>query len=255
MSKVFIPQFSSPAEPSPEFVTSKPSSGHDRQTLFSLEWSSLQTLEDSRVMKEKEEKALKRAKERALSIEKEAKEKALLIEKEAYEKGFAQGEKDGLELGQKKSETVLDSFRQILLELERLHRDLYKEHEKEMVRLILAITRKILRHDLPLPEEVIKETLRAAFQHVIEPRKTAVHLNPRDHQYLLSHPDDLPCGQNEEAKGIRIIPDPSITRGGCFLETSFGDIDATLESQLDQIISMMESKIDLPNPLPERSDP
>ncbi len=212
--------------------------------MFPLEWAHLQSAEDSRVMKDKEEKALKRAKE-----------KVLLIEKEAYEKGFAQGEKDGLELGQKRFETVLDSFRQILMELDRLHQDLYKEHEMEMVKLIFAITRKILRHDLPMPEGVVKESLRAAFQYVIEPRKIAVHLNPKDHQYLLSHPDDLPCGRNEEAKGIKIVPDPSITRGGCFLETSFGDIDATLEGQLDQIISTIGSKVDLPNPLPDRSDP
>jgi len=248
LSKVFIPQFSLPAGPSQEFVTPQSSSGEDRRALFALEWSNLQTPEDSRVMKEKE----KKEEEKTL---KRAKEKALLIEKEAYEKGFAQGEKDGLELGQKKFETVLDSFRQILLELDRLRGNLYKEHEREMVQLIFAIARKILRHDLPLPEEVIKETLGAAFQYVIEPRKIAVHLNPKDHQYLLSHADALPCGRNEEAKGIKMVPDPAITRGGCFLKTSFGDIDATLESQLDQIISMMGSKVDPPNPLPERSDP
>jgi len=108
---------------------------------------------------------------------------------------------------------------------------------------------------LPLPEGVIKGTLRAAFQYVIEPRKIAIHLNPKDHQYLLSHPDDLPWGRNEEAKGIKILPDSSITRGGCFLETSFGVIDATLESQLDQILSGMESKVDLPNVPPGGSNP
>ena len=178
-----------------------------------------------------------------------------MVEKEAYEKGFAQGEKDGLELGQKRFETVLDSFRQILEGMSRLHRDLYEEHEKEMVQLIFALARKILRHDLPLPEGVIKETLRAAFQYVIEPRKIAIHLNPQDHQDLLSHPDDLPWGRNEEAKGIKILPDASITRGGCFLETSFGDIDATLESQLDQILSMMGSKVDLPDVPPNGSNP
>jgi flagellar assembly protein FliH len=244
LSKVFIPQFSPPTEPSREFVTKGPPSGQDPKTMFPLEWPHLQSPENNRVMKEKEEKVLK-----------QARDKGLLIEKEAYEKGFAQGEKDGLELAQKRFEPVLDSFRQILEGMDRLHRDLYKDHEREMVQLIFAITRKILRHDLPLPEAVIKETLRAAFQYVIEPRKIAIHLNPKDHQYLLSHPDDLPWGQNAEMSGTKIVPDPSITRGGCFLETSFGDIDATLESQLDQIISMMGSKVDLPNPLPHRSDP
>ncbi len=240
MSKVFIPQFAPPGETSREFVTSGSPPGQDRKTVLPLEWPHLQ----SRDQAMKEEKVLKQAKERAL-----------LVEKEAYEKGFAQGEKDGLELGQKRFETVLDSFGKILEGMGRLHRDLYEEHEREMVQLIFALARKILRHDLPLPEGVIRETLRAAFQYVVEPRKISIHLNPKDHQDLLSRPDDLPWGRNEEAKGMKILPDSSITRGGCFLETSFGEIDATLESQLDQILSMIESKVDLPDVPPHGSTP
>jgi flagellar biosynthesis/type III secretory pathway protein FliH len=39
----------------------------------------------------------------AEDILQEAREKAALLEQEAYEKGFAQGEKDGLELGDSKA--------------------------------------------------------------------------------------------------------------------------------------------------------
>ena len=196
-------------------------------------------------MKEKEEKVLK-----------PAREKALLIEKEAYEKGFAQGEKDGLELGQKKFETIHDSFRQLLEEMKRLHQELYKKYEGEMIQLVFLVSRKILRQDLPLPEEVVKETLRAAFQYVVEPRNVVVHLNPKDHQYLLTHADDLPGGRkDDETNQFRIVPDPSVTRGGCFLETSFGDIDATLESQLDQILSLTRPQLVSPTSSPDRSQP
>lgn len=248
MSKVFIPQFSYSEEPSKEFVSQGPSPGQERQGIFPLEWPHLQSREGdlkwNQAMQEKEEKILK-----------QAREKGLRLEKEAYENGFAQGEKDGLELGQKKFETLLDSFRQILEEMSRLHRDLYREHEREIVQIIFSISRKILHHHLPLPEAVIQETLRTAFRYVMDPRKIVVHLNPRDHQYLRSHPDVPPWAKAEGTDGTKIVPDPSITRGGCFLETSFGDIDATLESQLDQILSRVASAVDLPGSLPGRSSP
>lgn len=248
MSKIFIPQFSAPGEPSREFLDQGSPQAEDRQAPSSPEWPHFQFRESdlkwNQAMKEKEEKALK-----------QTREKALLIEKEAYEKGFAQGEKDGLELAQKRFEPILESFGQMLEKMSRLHRDLYREYEREMVQIVFAITRKILRHELPLPEGVVRENLQAAFQYVIEPRKVTVRLNPKDHQHLLSHPGDFPWAQNEGADGIKIIPDPSITRGGCFLETSFGNIDGTLESQLDQIISLTGPKAGLPPPLPDGAAP
>ena len=41
------------------------------------------------------------------------------------------------------------------------------------------------------------------------------------------------------------MADPSLLRGGCLIETLFGDIDATLESQLDQITAGIWQKIEL----------
>ncbi len=248
MSKIFIPQFSPDPDPSREFVNQGSSQGEGNAPPSSLEWPIFQFREDglewNRDRKEKEEKVLK-----------QAKEKGLLIEKEAYEKGFSQGEKDGLELAQKRFETILDSFGQILKKMERLHLELYGECEKEIIQIISAITRKILRYDWPLPEGVVRENLRAAFEYVIEPMKIVVHLNPKDHQSLLTHPHGLPWSGSEGMDSIKIIPDPSVTRGGCFLETSFGEIDGRLESQLDHICSLMGSKVKQPAPLPDRGTP
>jgi len=178
-------------------------------------------------MKEMEEKFLKEARERALGIE----------------KGFAQGKKDGLELGRRGLETMIDSLRRLLEGMGRLHRDLYEQYEQEMIRLVFAVTRKILQQDFLLPKEGVREILRRVFQYVHESRDIVIRLNPKDHQYLLGHPEGLPFPwKRGEGEGIKIVADPAITRGGCFLETSFGDIDATLENQLDQISSLIWQK-------------
>ncbi len=235
MSKVFIPQFSPPAEPSRRFVAEGPGLEAGRPQVVPVEWPCLQTsgesLQWSRGMKEKEEKILR-----------QAREKALEIEKDAYEKGFAQGEKDGAELGRKRWETVFDSFRQLAAELGRIQQDLPRRYEREMVLLVFAIAKKILRLDLPLREETLLKTLQAALEYVVDPRNVIIHLHPKDHQHLITHPEGLPWGpKGGENHNIRFISDPTITRGGCFLETSFGEIDATLETQLEQILSQVGS--------------
>jgi len=240
LSKVFIAQFSSPVEPSREFMAEGlgPEAGQPR--VVPVEWPCLQTsgenLQWSQGMKEKEEKILRQARERALEIE-----------KDAYEKGFVQGEKDGAELGRKRWETVFDSFRQLADELGRIQQDLPRRYEREMVLLVFAIAKKILRLDLPLREETLLKTLQAAFQHVVDPRNVIIHLHPKDHQHLITHPEGLPWDpKGGESHNIRFISDPTVTRGGCFLETSFGEIDATLETQLEQILSQVGSSFDPP---------
>jgi len=182
-----------------------------------------------------------------------AKERILVLEKEAYEKGFAQGEKNGLELGQKRIETMIHQLNNLLSEIERQRVDLYKKYEKEMVQLVFSIAKKVLHQEVNIQEDVVAFTLREAFKYVVDQKKVVVHLNPVDYQYLLSHRDRLPFSV-EEMRGIKMIEDPAITRGSSLLETSFGDIDATIENQLDQIASLILQKIEqsgLPVPSPK----
>jgi flagellar assembly protein FliH len=249
LSKVFLPQFSPSQNPPQEFGSPAFHPGGEPSSAFQVQWPHLLSRENAQrvdqAAKEMEEKILKQARERAL-----------LIEREAYEKGFAQGEKDGLDLGQKRLEAILDSFRKILEEMARLRLSLYQKHEGEIIRLVFAFTRKILRQDLPLPEGWVKETLAAAFQQVLDPRKVILHLNPKDCQYLLAHPEGLPFRQEGKEEGeVKVLADSSITRGGCYLETPFDEIDATLEGQIEVLISSVWRKFQQKIVSPEPPNP
>ena len=185
---------------------------------------------------------------------KQAREKSLFIEKEAYEKGFAQGEKDGLELGQRRIETILTQFKEILTEIERQRKDLYKAFEREMLLLVLDIGKKVIRHELKLDEGIILATLQEAIQYVVDRRKLVVHLNPVDYQYLLAHPEGLSLPL-DEAGAVKVVEDHSITRGGCFLETSFGEVDATVESQFNEIVCLIWEQWERSGQRSDQSDP
>jgi flagellar assembly protein FliH len=186
----------------------------------------------------------------------EAKEKALDAEKEAYEKGFAQGEKDGVELGCRRFEAHLQAFQKILEEVQRYQREFHRKHEQEMVKFLLTVVGKILHQEIPHAEEVITATLREAFQYVEERKKIRVHLHPKDYEFLTAHPDRLPFSLNgENPEGIRLVANSSLLRGGCLLETAFGDIDATIESQLDRVTTGIWQKINSCENTPFGSNP
>jgi flagellar assembly protein FliH len=179
-------------------------------------------------------------------ILKNVKDRALQIEKEAYEKGFAQGEKDGQELGLKRFEAALHSVQKILGEIQTYQKEYDRKHEGEMVRFLLALARRILRQEFPHAEETVAETLREAIRQAEDRKKIRIHLHPKDYEFFKAHPERLPFPlQEENPDGAKLVADPSLLRGGCLIETPFGDIDATLDSQLDQITAGIWEKIEL----------
>ena len=66
-----------------------------------------------------------------------------------------------------------------------------------------------------------------------------IYENPEDIDYIEKSRTQFFA----EAKGlesISITSDPSITRGGCFLETCYGDIDASVETRLEKVYQSLE---------------
>jgi len=174
----------------------------------------------------------------------QAKEKALFIEKEAYEKGFAQGEKNGWEMAQKKLAVLGDNFQKLFHELEQKLDELYSQHERALIKLAIEMTKKILHQNNPYLEDTIVKTLSAAWQYVKENKKIIIHLHPKDYEYLManSHQWPFPSADKELGK-VEMVPDSSVTRGGCYLQTTVGDIDATIETQFDQLVSIIWQKV------------
>lgn len=171
-------------------------------------------------------------------ILREVKERVNLIEKEAYEKGFAQGERDGLEMGQKRVEAILHQLKNIIHEIEQQREALYHLYEKEMLQLVFSLSKKIIHHEVSIQPEIILKTLQEALQYLVVQKKVTLHLNPVDYQYLSTHLEKSPLPLGDQGK-VKVMEDPSITRGGCLLETPYGKIDATLESQFEEIVSFI----------------
>ena len=74
-------------------------------------------------------------------------EKISAIEQEAYEKSFAQGEKDGFELGEKKAVKVAENIENLFNEMANLKHDVLKQYEGQIMDLIFAVVEKIVHHE------------------------------------------------------------------------------------------------------------
>jgi flagellar assembly protein FliH len=158
-------------------------------------------------------------------------EKTDLTEKEAYDQGFAQGEKDGYELGETRARKIIEKIESIFDEMGRLKSGLVREYEKDLLATIFAIAEKVVHTNLTLNETAIKDNILAALELVAEKREVTLKINPEDFEYVEKLRPEL-FSNNMQVKSIMITSDPAIARGGCRMETSNGDVDATIESQL-----------------------
>ncbi len=159
----------------------------------------------------------------------EHRERLAALEREAFTKGYAQGERAGLEAGGKRAEAMLRRIGQTIEELGGLRQTLIHETEREMVQLALTLARRVVHREVTLDPELAAALAHVALERLGTTTPATIRLNPED--YTIVAQDDARWG----GQTVTVVPDPSISRGGCLVESAFGSVDATIERQFDEL--------------------
>ncbi len=102
--------------------------------------------------------------------------------------------------------------------------------ERELVGLALAIARRILRRELHVDPEAVLGLAKAALEKASMREVAAVRLHPAHAAAVRAHLARIGAPER-----IEVQEDPTLEPGAVILETARGLIDASLESQLDEI--------------------
>jgi flagellar assembly protein FliH len=159
----------------------------------------------------------------------EHRERLAALEREAFTKGYAQGERAGLEAGGKRAEAMLRRVAQTIEELGGLRQTLIHETEREMVQLALTLARRVVHREVTLDPELAAALAHVALERLGTTTPATIRLNPED--YTVVAQDSGRWG----GQTVTVVPDPSISRGGCLVESAFGSVDATIETQFDEL--------------------
>lgn len=107
--------------------------------------------------------------------------------------------------------------------------------EEELARLATEIARQLVRRELRTsPGEVVAVVREAVALLPVGNPDLEVHLHPEDAQLIR---DALVMGGQDGQPMWRIMEDPSISRGGCVVQTELSRIDATIEKRLGAVIA------------------
>lgn len=198
-------------------------------------------------------KTLKTAKELAASISDAAKAEAEAIKKsakldvdslrdKAYKEGYAAGEEKGISAGEAQGlheaaidwQNLMKESEALINELQTSRMGILKASEEEMLKLIIAFARTVIKVEPIAQPEIILKNIDQALNHVSEVDKIVMRINIRDKSMCQAHKDQF-MARLSSVTELRIVEDSTLSPGGIKIETGVGTIDATIESQAREL--------------------
>ena len=164
---------------------------------------------------------LSKARAEAQEILAEAEQQRAKIESEAKEQGFEQGHSEGYEKGA--DEAVMQRREEILTET-----------ESQIVELVILMARKVIKILSDNQKNVVMANTLSALKKVRTRGEVTLRVNLEDVKLTTAHINEF-IQHVENVKGITVLEDSTVEKGGCVVETDFGSIDARISSQLTEL--------------------
>ncbi len=103
------------------------------------------------------------------------------------------------------------------------------ESERDLVRLALAIARRILGRELAVDPDAIHGLVLGALEKIKSQEISRVRVHPAQEEAVRE------CLKQTVVSALEVIADPASEPGTVVLETERGSLDASVESQLREI--------------------
>lgn len=160
----------------------------------------------------------------------------------AKQEAYAKGKKDGRAEAEKKFQSTARSLAAALEEVNGLRASVFENSREDMLRLVMAMARQVIRTEARENRDVIAKTLAKTLEAAVPSEEYYVRIHPADMEAVLEN-KPLFLASMKGLKNIHFTPDESISRGGAAAESKAGDVDATIESQLETIYEHLRYEI------------
>jgi flagellar assembly protein FliH len=156
---------------------------------------------------------------------------------DAREQAIAAGRETGLQAGRAEMaaegarlKELADSYANALDKLDFRLADMVLE-------LALDVARQVVAGELAVHPERILDVVKLALNQMAEStREARLLLNPEDAVLIRPHLEQI-----LDKNRLRMVEDVRIVRGGCLIETTQGDLDATLQARWRNVVQVLGS--------------
>lgn len=162
--------------------------------------------------------------------------------KQAYNLGLLEGAEKAFVEKKQEFEMRLASFDEFLKETEHLKVHLLQECEVALMKIVYNLASRIAMREVGLEREPIMQLLNSIVLEVQSADSITIKLSPNDFNFIeeLRKKNVKDC---EKLERVKFLSQENISDGGCFVETNYGEIDASIEQRVAKAWSLIEQKL------------
>ncbi|BBI34440.1 flagellar assembly protein FliH [Cohnella abietis] len=156
------------------------------------------------------------------------------VNRQGYDEGYHIGVKQAEEDLKLDWEARLHSAQAIVEKAYETKETLITEGESFLVELSCSIAEKIINRKLSEAPEMAMKLFEQALSRRKEQGVIVLCVSPAQFAFVQAAKDELIVTLDSQAD-LQIVPDSSVKDGGCIVRSSFGSIDARVDTQLEAI--------------------
>lgn len=169
------------------------------------------------------------------------------LEDETVKRAFNEGFQKGQAAANEQFQSMIKEAKHILSIAKAEQEKQVKQSEHIILQLALTSAEKIVKQSLSENDEAYMNIVKAAINEAKDHRDVQLKVDPYHFEHVMNFKEELSKIINGN-RAIMIYPEEELRDGGCVIESSFGKVDASVDSQLHEIkqklTALMEEEAD-----------
>lgn len=160
------------------------------------------------------------------------------IKETAYKEGYAKGYDEGFEKsfadGNNDLTKLNEKLKKILAETINKRNEIIDTAEAQLIEVAILIAKRVVKMLTEKDKGIVIRNIQEALRRIKGRTKITIRVNIDDLEISARHKDEF-YQMLDKIEGVTVLEDPNVDVGGCMIETDFGDIDARINTQLNEI--------------------
>ncbi len=170
--------------------------------------------------------------------------------REGYDEGFKKGYAEGTVAGraealeqamtdfEQRHADVRADFRRVIEEIDATKEERNIAASRNLLEFALTLARRLTFAIGEVYREAAVENLKRALEIVGARTDLCIRVHPKDVETMTTFASST-LEHLGASSAARVIADDTVAPGGCFVQTGSTEVDATLESQIEEIVSLL----------------
>ncbi|WP_068619350.1 FliH/SctL family protein [Paenibacillus tuaregi] len=156
------------------------------------------------------------------------------VKAEGFNQGYEEGKEHALSSLEAEINGMMEEARSVLEQAYQAKEQIIQEAEPFLVDLSTSIAEKVIEKQLSLEPDYMMDLIRRSLARKRDQGILTLCVAPSQFNFIQSAREELSLAIDSQAE-LQILPDSTVKDRGCVIRSSFGSIDARIDTQLTEI--------------------